>query len=339
VTLLVKRGGEWVAPAKVPVKSGGIWRNAQAVWAKQNGSWLRGWRWVFEYTQTANVNDANLRTLAVAGGWDQQAPLLVNIASGVSISAINSSWAFTVDGSFPNGVRLVNSGSITGKGGNGGGAGGVGAGGRNGLLASSNITIDNQGTIAGGGGGGGGGGNGASGYYTVTNREPASDWYYASGTWVKDNGFFWADQYKGHSSGSSVSHGGYIYYRGPFGGNEYIGSDGGTAYPRYKIARTSQSNVWTNGGAGGGGGRGAGAELSQLAGAGGGAPGTNSGWGGGGGVGGGLGANGAPGANGGASNAAGGGGGGAGGGAGLAIGGNNQITWETTGTRYGGVSP
>lgn len=59
-------------------------------------------------------------------------------------------------------VRIINQGTIAGKGGNGGFGGqtngSVGSSGDSAITAQRSVSIDNQGTIAGGGGGGGGGG-------------------------------------------------------------------------------------------------------------------------------------------------------------------------------------
>lgn len=140
---------------------------------------LRGKSSVFAFSITANQTNANLRTLAVNAGWDENSAVEATINSGVVISGNthnNSTAALTINGSFPNGVTLINNGVIHGRGGNAGvggaasatgdentrtgwadhGSAGV-AGGRA-LLASVPVSIQNNNTIAGGGGGGGGGG-------------------------------------------------------------------------------------------------------------------------------------------------------------------------------------
>jgi hypothetical protein len=123
----------------------------------------------FLFTISSNQTNANLRTLAVNAGWDQSAPVVATINSGVYISSNSTATpALTVNGSFPGGVELVNNGFIVGMGGNGGngGPGGlgsvgtvgaVGAGGGLALSVASSVSIRNSGTIGGGGGGGGGG--------------------------------------------------------------------------------------------------------------------------------------------------------------------------------------
>lgn len=129
-----------------------------------------GKQFVFTFSISSNQTDANLRTLAVNAGWNQTSPVQATINSGVVISGGSLIYpaALVVDGSWPNGVELVNNGTIMGIGGNGGNGGNggfsgatngsAGATGGRGLLVSSALTLNNIGTISGGGGGGGGGG-------------------------------------------------------------------------------------------------------------------------------------------------------------------------------------
>ena len=120
----------------------------------------------FAFTIASNTTDANLRSLAVAAGWDESTSLVATLDSGIYISSTGTGTpALTIDGAFPSGVKFVNSGTVVGDGGNGGGAGGPGysggsAGGTGGtaVLISVPVSIENNGVIAGGGGGGGGGG-------------------------------------------------------------------------------------------------------------------------------------------------------------------------------------
>jgi hypothetical protein len=143
----------------------------------------------FSFTISANQTNANLRSLAVAAGWNQSSQVIATINGGVYISSNGTGTpALTVNGSFPNGVSLVNNGLIIGMGGNGGqgsgGSGGVqfaGSTGTSGGLAlavSVAISITNNGTI-GGGGGGGGGGNGR--YFTTNDGKGVITYYNASG--------------------------------------------------------------------------------------------------------------------------------------------------------------
>lgn len=124
---------------------------------------LRGKSYLFAFTIATNQSDANLRTLALAAGWNGISPLQATINSGVTIGgsvAGNSTPALTINGSFPNGVLLINNGIIAGRGGAGSTTGPAPAAGQAGGLAlavSVPVTIQNNGTIAGGGGGGGAG--------------------------------------------------------------------------------------------------------------------------------------------------------------------------------------
>ena len=120
----------------------------------------------FSGTISTNQTDLNLRTWALANGWNGTVPATITIGSGIIISGSvqgNSTAALTVDGSWPGGVTLVNSGVIVGRGGDGaaGSSGTIPAAGAIGgtaLTVSVATSINNTGTIAGGGGGGGGGG-------------------------------------------------------------------------------------------------------------------------------------------------------------------------------------
>jgi hypothetical protein len=115
--------------------------------------------------------DVNLISQAIAAGWNGVSKIVATLPTGNVIYASSTgTYALTISGSAPNGIRLVNNGTIEGRGGNGGGAAGVitgvgsvaaGAGGTGGtaIYVSTNCSIDNtNGYIYGGGGGGGGGG-------------------------------------------------------------------------------------------------------------------------------------------------------------------------------------
>lgn len=135
---------------------------------------LLGGDFAFNYVIAANAFDFNLRTAAVAAGWDQVRPLkaTVTINAWVVLGASSTSvYAFDTGVTFPLGSSLslnVGAGAyVSGAGGNGGnGTGGTGQNGfpgGNALRAQAAITIINNGTIQGGGGGGGGGGAGWGG--------------------------------------------------------------------------------------------------------------------------------------------------------------------------------
>jgi hypothetical protein len=118
----------------------------------------------FAFTISSNTANANLASLATAAGWNGTSKVVATIGSGVYVySTSTGTPALTINGSFPNGVELVNSGLIYGMGGAGGAGAGpyggsTGASGGNALTVSVAVSITNNGTISGGGGGGGGGG-------------------------------------------------------------------------------------------------------------------------------------------------------------------------------------
>lgn len=138
---------------------------------------LRGYGFVFAPTISADTSNYNLRTAALAAGWDGAAPLFatVTINSGVVVSATSTGgYAFDTDLGYPAGstLALVCAGYICGMGGAGGtyNNGRVGAPGGPALrvdpAGSIPTTIDNGGgTIAGGGGGGGQGADNAFGIF------------------------------------------------------------------------------------------------------------------------------------------------------------------------------
>ena len=117
----------------------------------------------------------DLRTLALAAGWDGAAPVVATVNSGVVLQGVpgpentgSGTNALTISGSFPAGVSLINNGTIVGGGGGGGfaprgGTGQPGGVGGVGIFVSTNVSITNNNIIGGGGGGGGGGGSYGSG--------------------------------------------------------------------------------------------------------------------------------------------------------------------------------
>lgn len=121
----------------------------------------------FVFAISASATNVNLRTLALAAGWDGSSSLQAIVNPSVILTATSTaSYGLTINGSFPSGISLVVSAGavIAGKGGVGGtgglgsnGSGTAGAAGGPGLLVSVPVSISNFGQIAGGGGGGGGG--------------------------------------------------------------------------------------------------------------------------------------------------------------------------------------
>lgn len=124
----------------------------------------------FTFNITSNTQNANIRTLAVAAGWDGSAPLIANVNSGIYLwSDSTSIGGAIISGSFAGGLTLNNYGKIIGRGGNTGQNGGPAL-----TVASSGVAVVNASGayIAGGGGGGGSsysGGDGTSNNtYSVT---------------------------------------------------------------------------------------------------------------------------------------------------------------------------
>jgi hypothetical protein len=133
----------------------------------------------FAATISSSQQELNLRTWALANGWNGSSAAQITVGSGVYIWSDNTSVAgLTIDGSWPGGITLINNGFIMGKGGTGSGySGGSRPAGGNGgpaITLGTNCIITNNSYIAGGGGGGGcaygqtntntaGGGGGAGG--------------------------------------------------------------------------------------------------------------------------------------------------------------------------------
>lgn len=113
----------------------------------------------FNLNITANQPDPiDLRALAVSAGWNQSELVVATIGNGVKVGSNTAATpAMSISGSFPNGVRLINNGSILGMGGKGGDTLQAGEAGGTALSVSTLATVQNNGVIAGGGGGGGAG--------------------------------------------------------------------------------------------------------------------------------------------------------------------------------------
>lgn len=144
---------------------------------------------VINVTISAHTNNLNLRSLAIANGWDQTTPLslTVTINSGIFVRATSTgTYALNTDTSYPAGSTLtvINNGNIVAQGGSGGAGaygpsnkGGTGGGGGPAIYAAVPMTIYNYGVIGGGGGGGGGGAGGG------TIIDGSTWWSGASGSW------------------------------------------------------------------------------------------------------------------------------------------------------------
>lgn len=190
---------------------------------------------VFSETVSADVTNYNLRTRAVAAGWDGAAPLAatVTIASGIVVSSNATSTPGFDCGltAYPAGssLALTNAGYILGM---GGAAPTTGAGLPGGpafrTIASLPVSLNNSGGVIGGGGGGGGsngygsyGGGGRTGR-TNSAGGPAGN----PGTFAKGgNGYGGA----GGAGGTTGAGGNYTGEYGSGGGGGW-GAAGGAAY-------------------------------------------------------------------------------------------------------------
>lgn len=280
----------------------------------------------FAFTISSNQADANLRSLAIAAGWNGTSKVVATVGSGVYIySTSTSTPGLTIDGSWSNGVLLVNNGYIMGMGGAGGLSRSGGAPGGPAISLGASVTVTNNSYIGGGGGGGGGsqyygsagGGGGAGGgagsyvyYYGVVAAGGVGG---APGS-VGGNGEVW------NTGGKNAT-----LFGGAGGGGRIMPGTGGQRGGTY-----SDNTGHYNGYGGGAGGGGGGVSVSY----------GSAGNGGAGGAAGNAATYNYPGGGGGGWGASGGGGYGGGGGAGgkaVALNGFT-VTWLANGTVYGAVS-
>lgn len=264
---------------------------------------LAGGGFAFNYVISADTANFNVRTAAIAAGWDGIAPLkaTVMVNAGVYVySTSTASPAFDTGTPFPSGstITLINNGYIYGMGGAGATGGrsippspmaetpAAGSSGGPALNAQAAITVVNIGVIAGGGGGGGGGGGA----------------YRDSGGWFNSGG--------GGGGGGQGYNGGALGSGGSTGGGGY-NADGNAGTAGSKTANGTAGSGGASGGGEVGGDGGNGAALGAT-----GSSGT-------------AGTAGADGAAGSGS---------AGGSPGNSVTGNSNITWAVTGTRTGPIA-
>lgn len=198
---------------------------------------------VFDYVMSSSATNVNARSTAIAAGWNGTSVLNFTINSGVEASSTTpSTAAFTVDGSFPNGIIVTNNGYITGRGGKGARGGASTANSEAGgtaLACSSAVTFYNNGEIRGGGGGGGcgngqtiegsvwpgGGGGGGAGYGSAGGTGGSTRGYNGTHATGGSNGSRTGGGARGNGSQSNGSlRGG---HGGAGGGNGATGGAGG----------------------------------------------------------------------------------------------------------------
>lgn len=196
----------------------------------------------FTFAISANQTNANLRALAVAAGWDQTKAVVATVNSGVVISGStvgNSTPALAIDGSWPNGVTLINNGTIAGRGGTGtngaNNAAGGAAGGRA-ITASVAVSINNASGIIAGGGGGGAGGN--------VYQTGSMSWSNPSG------GGSGTSAMRAGSGGGGGGRGGNVASSGGAGGPVYWGGNS-NAVSQYGAGAGGSGNLSGPGGGGG----------------------------------------------------------------------------------------
>jgi len=136
---------------------------------------------VYNKTISADTTNFNMKSDALANGWDGAVKLTmtVTVNSGIVVGSTSTgSYAFDTGANFPTGstLTLINNGKILGKGGAGGNGTDIvgmvltptaGASGGPALNAQVALTVDNTSGIIGGGGGGGGGAGGYAGSWAI----------------------------------------------------------------------------------------------------------------------------------------------------------------------------
>jgi hypothetical protein len=205
----------------------------------------------FAFAIASTQTNANLRTLAVNAGWNQTSNVLATINSGVVVSSTAvGTPALTINGAWPNGIELVNNGTIVGDGGNGGAggngngpvAGSAGSVGGLALTISVATSIRNNGTIAGGGGGGGGGGG-----YQVNIGSSKDPNYRRYGGGGGGGGRSSLTNSAGGAGGGFTQ----IGFAGAAGGAGTFSANGGGGAGGSGTARGGNGGGWGSGGAGG----------------------------------------------------------------------------------------
>lgn len=170
-----KSGGTWRTTRNLYAKAASAWRNIRNGYVKSGGAWRLVFTNTINLTISVNTTDYNIRTAALAAGWNgtDLTNIVLTINAGIYVRASSTStYAIDTGASWPVGatITIVNNGFIQGKGGAGGiggtgptaaGLPGAGASGGNAMNLQFPVTIDNtSGYILGGGGGGGGGSGG-----------------------------------------------------------------------------------------------------------------------------------------------------------------------------------
>ncbi len=171
-TTYVKSGGTWRTTRNLFAHASAAWRNVRNGYVKSSGIWRLVFTNTISLNISANTTDYNVRTAALAAGWNgtDLTNIVLTINAGIFVRASSTSaYAIDTGGSWPVGatITIINNGFIQGK----GGVGGAGGDAQSPILPTNGtaaghamnlqfpVSIDNtSGFILGGGGGGGGGG-------------------------------------------------------------------------------------------------------------------------------------------------------------------------------------
>lgn len=129
-------------------------------------STFHGKTFSFAYTISGGTYNSGvyLSTVLTGAGWNGSQHVIVTVADQSVITNDSTLVAFNIGSDFPNGITIINYGTIAGGGGNGGIGGdpanpngGNGGNGGTGIYTRSPTLIINHNFISGGAGGGGGG--------------------------------------------------------------------------------------------------------------------------------------------------------------------------------------
>lgn len=171
MTFHVNQSGVWKQVNKVWIKQASIWKPVRELWVNQLGTWKKSYQDTYEITQAASEQNVYLRDKAISAGWNGSDPvrLIYTINPNVWVSSpSNGSWALNIQG-FPAGseVTVINNGYIAGRGGAGGAGGHWSAAGSAGGAGGNALLLNNSGaytqTIFNNGYIWGGGGGGGGG--------------------------------------------------------------------------------------------------------------------------------------------------------------------------------
>jgi len=176
MSIYANNSGSWALSKEVWVNNAGTWIQPSEVYVNDTGTWTLLHKVLYIASDVANLD-----LYSYIGSPTQPITLRVIINSGVTVYSNGSTSPGLVINGFnaASNIFLINNGSIYGAGGAAGagapygGSAGAGAAGGTALFTRNNVTITNNGTIAGGGGGGGGGGYGYY-QYSVTTCFPAN---------------------------------------------------------------------------------------------------------------------------------------------------------------------